>query len=104
LRITRDRNRRRQGLASTLLGALLEVGAERGVEIFVTETSSVLDDTHFLFKRLGFQEAGSLPGFIKDRDGNYNDLIVMVRRMSETFEHEEMENAGWRLPPVHAVV
>jgi hypothetical protein len=40
-----------------------------------------LDEAYFLFEKLGFQEAASLNGFIKDLQGGYQDLVLMVRNI-----------------------
>jgi len=78
IRITNDPEFRQKGLATRLIQELIEIAAYFGLEQLTAEIAPALADTRAIFSRLGFNEVGSLTGFVKDANGNDADLILMV--------------------------
>ena len=60
----------------------MELAVDVGLEQLTAEISQALDEAYFLFEKLGFQEAAVLKDFIKDLEGNYQDLVLMVKNIS----------------------
>ncbi len=52
-----------------------------GLEQLTAELSPNLDEAYFLCEKMGFKEAAVLKDFIKDQEGNYEDLVVMVKSL-----------------------
>ena len=71
-------------LATILIENLMQIAADFGLEQLTAEIAPALDETYFLFEKLGFQEAAVLKDFIKDLQGNYQDLVLMVKNISLT--------------------
>ena len=78
IRITNDPEFRQKGLATRLIQELIEIAAYFGLEQLTAEIAPALADTPTIFSKLGFNEVGSLRGFVKDANGNDADLILMV--------------------------
>jgi RimJ/RimL family protein N-acetyltransferase len=78
IRITNDPEYRQKGLATRLIQELIEIAAYFGLEQLTAEIAPTLADTREIFRKLGFNEVGSLKGFIKDIKGSHADLIMMV--------------------------
>jgi RimJ/RimL family protein N-acetyltransferase len=78
IRITNDPEYRQKGLATRLIQELIEVAAYFGLEQLTAEIAPALADTRPIFRNLGFNEVGSLKGFVKDAKGSVADLILMV--------------------------
>ena len=78
IRITNDPEFRQKGLATRLIQELIEIAAYFGLEQLTAEIAPALADSRPIFRRLGFNEVGSLKGFAKDANGNDSDLILMV--------------------------
>ena len=84
IRITCDPGYRKKGLATILIENLMQNAADFGLEQLTAELAPALDEAYFLFEKLGFQEAAVLKDFIKDLQGNYQDLVLMVKNISLT--------------------
>jgi acetyltransferase len=82
IRITCDPDYREKGLATILIENLMQIAVDFGLEQLTAEIASALDEAYFLFEKLGFQEAAVLKDFIKDLEGNYQDLVLMVKNIS----------------------
>jgi ribosomal protein S18 acetylase RimI-like enzyme len=82
IRITCDPNYRKNGLATILIENLIKIAVDVGLEQLTAEIAPALDEAYFLFEKLGFQEAAVLEDFIKDLEGNYQDLVLMVKNIS----------------------
>ncbi|MBW1981265.1 MAG: GNAT family N-acetyltransferase [Deltaproteobacteria bacterium] len=79
IRITSDPEYRKKGLATILIENLIDIAIDLGLEQLTAEIVPELDKARVLFEKLGFRQAGVLKGFIKDIQGNYADLVLMVR-------------------------
>jgi ribosomal protein S18 acetylase RimI-like enzyme len=84
IRITSDSEYRKKGLATILIENLMQIAADFGLEQLTAEIAPALDEAYFLFEKLGFQKAAVLKDFIKDLQGNYQDLVLMVKNISLT--------------------
>ena len=82
IRITCDPNYRKKGLATILIENLMQIAVDFGLEQLTAEIAPALDEAYFLFEKLGFQEAAVLKDFIKDLEGNYQDLVLMIKNIS----------------------
>jgi GNAT superfamily N-acetyltransferase len=78
LRTTVDPEYRKQGVSTVLIENMIEIAKDMGLEQLTAEFSPTLDEAYFLFEKMGFKEAAVLKNFIKDQDGNYQDLVVMI--------------------------
>jgi ribosomal protein S18 acetylase RimI-like enzyme len=83
LRITCDPEYRERGLATLLIKNLIEIAKSFGLEQLTVEIAPTLDQAFFLFEKLGFKEAAVLKNFIKDLQGNYEDLVLMIKNIQE---------------------
>ena len=84
VRITSDPEYRKKGMASIVINDIVDLAIKTGLEQLTAETSPHLHKAFFLFEKLGFKEAGLLKNFLKDPDGNYEDLVLMVKDLTET--------------------
>jgi len=82
IRITCDPEYRKKGLATILIENLMHIASDFGLEQLTAELAPALDEAYFLFEKLGFQEAAVLKDFIKDLKENYQDLVLMVKKIS----------------------
>jgi L-amino acid N-acyltransferase YncA len=82
IRITCDPKYREKGLATILIQNLMQIATDFGFEQLTAEIAPALDEAYFLFEKLGFQETAVLKDFIKDLEGNYQDLALMVKNIS----------------------
>ena len=78
VRITCDLEYRKQGLATILIENLIDIAQDFGMEQLTAQVVPQLHQAYFLFEKLGFKEAGVLPGFVKDMKDNYDNLVLMV--------------------------
>jgi L-amino acid N-acyltransferase YncA len=78
IRITSDPEYRRRGLATRLIQELIEIAAYFGLEQLTAEVGPDLAQNRLIFRRLGFNEVATLDGFIKDPEGNFQDLALMI--------------------------
>jgi L-amino acid N-acyltransferase YncA len=73
---------KKKGLATILIENLMQIAVDVGLEQLTAEIAPALDEAYFLFEKLGFQESAVLKDFIKDLEGNYQDLVLMVKNIS----------------------
>ena len=78
IRATVDPEYREKGLSTILIENLIEIAKKMGLEQLTAELAPTFDEAYFLFEKLGFKEASVLKNFIKDQEGRYEDLVVMV--------------------------
>ena len=58
---------------------MITIAMKMGLERITAELSPRLDEAYFLCEKMGFKEAAILKNFIKDHDGNYEDLVIMIK-------------------------
>lgn len=68
---------RRKGLASILYRELFVQAVKLGLEKIEAHMMPQQVSARRCLEKLGFQEEGVLQGFVKDRDGMLQDLVVM---------------------------
>ncbi|MFO8083081.1 MAG: GNAT family N-acetyltransferase [Desulfobacterales bacterium] len=78
IRTTVDPEYREKGLSTLLIENLIEIANTMGLEQLTAELAPTLDEAYFLFEKMGFKEAAVLKNFIKDQEGRYEDLVVMI--------------------------
>jgi L-amino acid N-acyltransferase YncA len=78
IRATVDPAYREKGLSTLLIENLIEIAKMMGLEQLTAELAPTLDEAYFLFEKMGFKEAAVLKNFIKDQEGRYEDLVVMI--------------------------
>ncbi len=78
IRATVDPEYRKKGISTLLIENLIEIARSMGLEQLTAELSPALDEAYFLCEKMGFKEAAVLKNFIKDQEGRYQDLVVMV--------------------------
>jgi ribosomal protein S18 acetylase RimI-like enzyme len=83
IRITCDSDYREKGLATLLVKQLIEIARSLGLEQITIEIAPTLDQAYFLFEKLGFKEAAVFKDFIKDMQGNYEDMVLMIKNIQE---------------------
>jgi L-amino acid N-acyltransferase YncA len=78
VRVTCDQRYREIGLATVIVENLIDVAKAFGLEQLTAEFSPTLDEAYLLAKKMGFKEAAVFKDFIKDPNGAYADLALMV--------------------------
>ncbi len=68
---------RRQGIAESLVGSLMEYGLDHGVTDFTLEVRAENTPAIRLYEKLGFVSEGIRPGFYEDPK---DDAIIMWKR------------------------
>jgi acetyltransferase len=84
IRATVDPEYREKGLSTVLIKNMIEIAKNLGLEQLTAELAPSLDEAYFLFEKLGFKEAVVLKDFIKDQEGSYDDLVVMIMELNES--------------------
>lgn len=81
IRGTVDPEYRKKGLSTAVIQMMLEISRSMGIEQVTAEVSPALDEAYFLCEKMGFKEAAVLKNFIKDQEGKYEDLVIMVKEL-----------------------
>jgi L-amino acid N-acyltransferase YncA len=82
IRGTVDPEYREKGLSTSLIEIMLEISEKLGIDQLTAEVSPALDEAYFLCEKMGFKEAAVLKNFIKDHEGKYEDLVIMVKELN----------------------
>ncbi len=71
---------RRQGIARALMMALEENASQRGRRLLTLDTAT--DDAEALYRSLGYQRSGVIPGYALDAAGeHFLDTIIMYKTL-----------------------
>jgi L-amino acid N-acyltransferase YncA len=84
IRATVDPEYREKGLSTVLIKNMIEIAKSMGLDQLTAELAPTLDEAYFLFEKIGFKEAAVLKNFIKDQEGTYEDLVVMIMDLNES--------------------
>jgi L-amino acid N-acyltransferase YncA len=84
IRATVDPEYREKGLSTVLIKNMIEIAKSMGLEQLTAELAPTLDEAFFLFEKMGFKEAAVLKNFIKDQEGTYEDLVIMIMDLNES--------------------
>lgn len=84
IRATVDPQYRERGLSTILIENMIDIAKSMGLEQLTAELAPSLDEAYFLFEKMGFKEAAVLKNFIKDQEGAYEDLVVMIKDLHES--------------------
>jgi L-amino acid N-acyltransferase YncA len=84
IRATVDPEYREKGLSTALIKNMIDIAKSMGLEQLTAELAPTLDEAYFLFEKMGFKEAAVLKNFIKDQEGTYEDLVVMILDLNES--------------------
>ena len=72
---------RRRGIAQALMERLENAAAARGLTLLVLDTRAG-DPAEALYRRLGWQFAGSIPGYAQSTEGVYEANAIYWRRLA----------------------
>ncbi len=72
---------REKGLSTCIIDMIVEISKSMGIDQLTAEVSPALDEAYFLCEKVGFKEAAVLKNFIKDQEGNYEDLVIMIKEL-----------------------
>ncbi len=96
LRLIVDRGFQRQGLGSLLARELYFLAVQHKVDRIVARVMRPQVGAHRIMHRLGFREEFLIPQHVRDRTGNWQDLIIMRcnlndmwHEMESLFEHSD---------------
>ena len=81
IRGTVDPDYREKGLSTCVINMMIEISKSMGIDQLTAEVSPALDEAYFLCEKVGFKEAAVLKNFIKDQEGNYEDLVIMIKEL-----------------------
>jgi acetyltransferase len=81
IRGTVDPEYREKGLSTCIIKMMMEISKSLGIDQLTAEVSPALDEAYFLCEKVGFKEAAVLKNFIKDQEGNYEDLVIMIKEL-----------------------
>ena len=71
------------GLASQMIQEMLDIIVEQGYEQIELEVLESNEKAIHLYKKFGFEECGKIPHGIKLRNGEYVDLVSMIKFIKE---------------------
>ena len=71
---------RRRGTAQALVAAMERAAAARGLTLLVLDVRAG-DEAERLFKRCGYQYAGTIPGFVQSTRGTFDPIAIYYRRL-----------------------
>jgi RimJ/RimL family protein N-acetyltransferase len=66
-----------------MMRELYFIAADRNVEMVVAKFMRPQEGAHRICRRLGFHEESILPDYVKDHNGQMQDLIIMTADMKE---------------------
>ena len=69
---------RQQGIGTQMVHELIELADELQLHKVVHECAAEQQDLISCLQKIGFQTAARLPNFIRDRDGNFHEMVLMV--------------------------
>lgn len=69
---------RRRGLGAALMAAIEDLARRRGRLLLVLDTLAG-DDGERLYRRIGYQEAGRIPGYARGADGALHTTVLFFR-------------------------
>ncbi|MFQ6105380.1 MAG: GNAT family N-acetyltransferase [Candidatus Glassbacteria bacterium] len=98
LRLIVARQYQRKGLGLIMARELYKLAARQKVEEIVVKMMRPQHAAHSIFQRLGFQQEVLLPEYVKDLNGEKQDLIVMrcnLEVLWKTLEHY-MADSDWQ--------
>ena len=84
VRIVVDPDYRDRGLGRRLIWEMLDIAAELGLNKLTFELAAQMEKPAVLAAlSVGFQEVASLRGWIRDQQGDYQDLVLMELHLEE---------------------
>ena len=83
LRVSVSTSMREHGLGRTLIREAFKLAVTLGVEIVTSRMTPDQKSARALFEELGFRNEALLKDHMKDRDGEYHDLLVMAVNVDE---------------------
>jgi acetyltransferase len=75
------RNGRRRGVATALMQEVENVAGELGRTLLVLDTRRG-DPSEMLYKKLGYTEAGEIPGYARSADGTLHATVLFYKQLS----------------------
>ena len=98
LRLVVSRAYQRKGLGALMARELYGLAASEKLEEIVVRMMRPQEAARSIFVRLGFKEDAVLPGYVRDRHGQRQDLVVMRCNLEELWAKMEnyLDDTDWR--------
>ncbi|MEI7770605.1 MAG: GNAT family N-acetyltransferase [Chloroflexales bacterium] len=77
---------RRRGLGTALMMAVEGLAREFGRSLIVLDTRAG-DHGERLYRRMGYREAGRIPGYARSADGSLHTTVIFYRDITEALRH-----------------
>jgi L-amino acid N-acyltransferase YncA len=84
------------GLGLQLASDVFAIAKDAGIEQMIARMTREQERTRAILERLGFKQEAILRGFVRDREGNRRDLLVMSAGVGRLTDTEQM--GLWRRP------
>jgi ribosomal protein S18 acetylase RimI-like enzyme len=84
IRFTVDPEYREIGVSTALIQNIIEIARSMGLEQLTAEIAPTLNEAYFLCEKMGFKDAAVLKNFIKDKENNYEDMVLMIKDINGT--------------------
>lgn len=78
MRLVVDPEFRGQGIGREMTQLLIQLARDLGLHKVVTECAAEQETLKAFMKHLGFEEVARLPEFVRDRQGRFHDMAVLV--------------------------
>ena len=69
------------GIGTVMIEKCFDIAKKAGFEQMELEVASKNERAIGLYKKLGFEVCGKIPDATKYKDGTYDDLLIMVRKL-----------------------
>ncbi len=79
----------RKGLGMIMAGELYELAVKEGAEEMIIELMEPQVEAKKIFERLGFKEGGFLERFVKDANGQKQNLVIMRCNLNDIWDQIE---------------
>ncbi len=83
IRLTTDLQYRVKGLGTLMIENLIDIGTRLGLKQLSAEVPPVLDKAFSLLEKVGFKEVAVLKDFVRDKEGQDSDLVLMLKTLQE---------------------
>jgi GNAT superfamily N-acetyltransferase len=81
IRFTVDPEYREIGVSTALIQEIIQIARTMGLEQLTAEVAPTLNEAYFLLEKMGFKNAAVLKNFIKDQENNYEDMVLMIKKI-----------------------
>jgi L-amino acid N-acyltransferase YncA len=78
------------GLGLQLTSDVFAIAKDAGIEQMIARMTTEQERTRAILERLGFKQEAVLRGFVRDREGNRRDLLVMSAGVGRLMDTKQM--------------